>query len=376
MNKVWWIVGGTAFLSAICGSIADGWQGFEQGIVIIVAGLFIILISSWADLVKDKRFIQLQSLLKEDEVGIIRGKFGSTHTYSVWDLVVGDIILLNTGDRVPADCLIVESNGLEAEESRDDETRRVRKSSASYTKENTDCFLFADSFIVKGTCKAVVCCVGTASSRAAEDVLNTDIDTPLQTKMQNLTTHFTKYAIYSSVVIFILNITIMIISVSNAEENGTRIFFSKITRNINYAVILWMTSVPEGLPLAIGMSLAFSVMKMYKDKVLIKKLDAPEKLGCIEEICCGKTGTITSGYMKVTQFHCDRDNNEIIKASRKNTFLNCELSQMALNLVQESILYNCDARVEMEHLTYEATGNATECAFLRFLQDAEIPVHL
>jgi magnesium-transporting ATPase (P-type) len=103
-------------------------------------------------------------------------------------------------------------------------------------------------------------------------------------------------------------------------------------------------------------------------------LDAPEKMGSIEEICCGKTGTITTGNMKVAQFHCEK--NEVIKNTRKNTLLNCELTEPTLRLIQESIMYNCEARIEMDQTTYKPVGNATEVAFLRFLQDAEIPVHL
>ena len=97
-------------------------------------------------------------------------------------------------------------------------------------------------------------------------------------------------------------------------------------------------------------------------------------MGSIEEICCGKTGTMTTGNMKVAQFHLEK--NEIIKNTRKNTLLNCELSERALSLVQESIMYNCESRIEMDKTTYQPVGNSTEVAFLRFLQDAEIPVHL
>lgn len=143
---------------------------------------------------------------------------------------------------------------------------------------------------------------------------------------------------------------------------------------INFAVVLWMVSVPEGLSLTIGISLAFSVMKMYGDKLLVRKLDAPEKMGSIEEICCGKTGTITTANMKVAQFHCEKP--DIIKNTRKNTLLHCELSEVASKLIQESIMYNCEARIEMDQTIYKPVGNSTEVSLLRFLQDAEIPVHL
>jgi P-type E1-E2 ATPase len=81
-----------------------------EGISIIIAGLLMILILTYSDLMKDKRFVSLQSLIKEGSIPVIRGKFGSTHSRSIWDLVVGDVILLSAGDRIPADCLVLESS--------------------------------------------------------------------------------------------------------------------------------------------------------------------------------------------------------------------------------------------------------------------------
>lgn len=120
--------------------------------------------------------------------------------------------------------------------------------------------------------------------------------------------------------------------------------FYKISTQINYAVVLWIVSVPEGLPLAIGVSLAFSVMKMYGDNIIVMR---PETLGIIDEICCGKTGTITTGNMRVEKFHVanefNKENKEgsdqefdvksAKKNSRKNTIFNCQLTDECLTLI-------------------------------------------
>lgn len=74
---------------------------------------------------------------------------------------------------------------------------------------------------------------------------------------------------------------------------------NKLTSLVNIIVVLIVVSIPEGIPLTIGISLAFSVMKMYKEKILVRKLDAPEKMGKITDILCGKTGTLTKNKMKV-----------------------------------------------------------------------------
>jgi Ca2+-transporting ATPase len=300
-------VGATALFSGICSGIAHGWKGLTEGISIIIAGLLMMFILTWSDLVKDKRFVSLQSLIKEGTIPVIRGKFGATHSRSVWDLVVGDVVLLSAGDRIPADLVVLESSDFQVEEKIqiDEGTENDRRKT---NKGVHDPFLYADSLVLKGTCKALVCCVGPVSTRGPkEDKINTDIDTKLQTKLKNLEGHFTTYAVYSSAVIFILMLILLIITLSTydaatAPKNSpgvAGILFSKLASQFNFAVVLWMVSVPEGLSLTIGISLAFSVMKMFNDKLLVRNLDAPEKMGSVEEICFGKTGTITTGNMKV-----------------------------------------------------------------------------
>lgn len=85
------------------------------------------MILTYSDLVKDRRFVSLQSLIKEENIPVIRGKFGATHSRSVWELVVGDIILLSAGDRIPADCLLLESSDLQVEEKIQNEEDQDRR---------------------------------------------------------------------------------------------------------------------------------------------------------------------------------------------------------------------------------------------------------
>jgi magnesium-transporting ATPase (P-type) len=142
---------------------------------------------------------------------------------------------------------------------------------------------------------------------------------------------------------------------------------------LTYAIVIVIVAVPEGLPLAITLSLAYSVMRMKVDGVLVRNLDSPEEMGKVEEVVTGKTGTITKSEMKVDYFYSQ---SLLIKNTRKNTLFNCELFDHVIQLIQESILYNCDARIEMDDKAfYVPVGNGTETGFIRFLQDAEIPVH-
>lgn len=130
---------------------------------------------------------------------------------------------------------------------------------------------------------------------------------------------------------------------------------------------------PEGLPLVITMSLAYSVNLMKNDGLLIKAIDVPEKSASIQEILIGKTGTLTTGNLKITNFYIcghDREN------QRSNSIYNINLPENVLDLVEDSIFFNTDARMEInDESCYQPIGNNTDVALLKFLQDAGIPLH-
>jgi Ca2+-transporting ATPase len=96
-----------AVLSIIPGMIVEPKNGWIEGIFILAALFIQVLITSWNDYVKDSKFIELQSLNREENLPVLRGKRGSMQTVSIWRLVVGDIAQLQPGDKVPADCLVV-----------------------------------------------------------------------------------------------------------------------------------------------------------------------------------------------------------------------------------------------------------------------------
>lgn len=92
----------------------------------------------------------------------------------------------------------------------------------------------------------------------------------------------------------IVVICIQIVSYSDESQLGyAGLLLAKLPSEITLVMVILLVSIPEGLPITVGISMAFSVLKMYKENILVKKLDAPEKLGSIEEIVCGKTGTLT-----------------------------------------------------------------------------------
>jgi len=94
------------------GWIIIGFGGLVEGISIIMAALFIVVVTTLADYVKDRQFVKLKGLILDEVVPCIRGRYGQSMSVNIWSLVVGDVIMLDAGARVPADCLIIESADL------------------------------------------------------------------------------------------------------------------------------------------------------------------------------------------------------------------------------------------------------------------------
>ena len=113
---MWFAIFGTAFLSSVVSVFFLEWKAVWEGISIIIVSLVLIILTAAADYVKDKNYIQLSNNVKNEKVAVIRGKLGATDTISVWDVVVGDVILLETGATVPADCLVIEVQDLQIDE--------------------------------------------------------------------------------------------------------------------------------------------------------------------------------------------------------------------------------------------------------------------
>ena len=148
----------------------------------------------------------------------------------------------------------------------------------------------------------------------------------------------------------------------------------KLVANITISIIMLIVAVPEGLPMTVLLSLAHSVLLMNKhDDILVRDVNSVEQVGLITDLCLGKTGTMTTEKMEVVNFYTQ---NIFVKNSRKNTLLNCELDNQIIDKIVESVVFNSQAHIEMtKNSFYVPVGNGTEVSLIKWLQDAEIPVH-
>jgi len=211
-----------------------------------------------------------------------------------YDLVCGDVVIINTGDVISADGRIIEEEGLEINESSlTGESIAVKKNNKLITEKceisDQKNMLFSGTFCTKGHAKYIVCNVGmeTEIGKIARDLNNI---VPQKSPLQNNLNTFSKYL--SIIILVICGIIFLI----NFYRHGS--FFDSLM----FAVALAVAAIPEALSTIVTIVLAIGTEKMAKENAIVKDLKSVESLGCISVICSDKTGTLTQNNMIVKEF--------------------------------------------------------------------------
>lgn len=174
----------------------------------------------------------------------------------------------------------------------------------------------------------------------------------------------------------VLGTSLVVLFIQKGVDSGLEgdAFVKKLIDCFIVSLILLIVAIPEGLPMTVAISLAYSVLQMNDDdNLLVRDLNAVETVGQITDLCLGKTGTMTTEEMQVVSFYTQ---NMHVLNSRKNTFLNCDLDQSIIEKIVESVVFNSSAYIQMsKNSFYVPVGNGTEVSLIKWLQAAEIPVH-
>ena len=241
-------------------------------------------------------------VLRDGEIKILKSE----------EITVGDVIVFEAGDTVPADCRIIECHSLKAEEAAlTGESVPVNKlidclmlqeGKEDVTLGDRRNMLYNGSTVVYGRGKAVVTGIGmnTEVGRIAQ-ALNTAVaeQTPLQKKMAELSRVLTKLVIWICVIVFLVGIIENI--VFSKESVSLNLFLNIGLDTFIAAIALAVAAIPEGLPAVVTIILSIGVSSMAKRQALIRKLTAVETLGCTNIICTDKTGTLTQNKMTVVE---------------------------------------------------------------------------
>ena len=292
-----------AVISAVTAAVGGENEGYADVIIIMFVVLVNAILGVYQESKAEKAIEALQEIAAATSKVIRDGKL---ITVKSEDIVVGDIVVLEAGDSVPADCRIIECASMKIEESAlTGESVPVTKTADIIDSLGSDDVPLGDrknmcymgSSVAYGRGKAVVVATGmdTEMGKIADALTQAkDEETPLQLKLNQLSKILSFIVLGICVFIFAFDIVRALIVGDNITLSSTLNFFM-------VAVSLAVAAIPEGLAAVVTIVLSIGVTKMSKRNAVIRKLTAVETLGCTQIICSDKTGTLTQNKMTVVE---------------------------------------------------------------------------
>lgn len=328
-----------------------------EGVAILVAVFIVVVVGAGNDYQKERQFARLNAKKEDKELIVVRN--GEQKMISVYDLVVGDILNLQTGDIVSADCILFQGE-VESDESsvtgESDSIRKipVRDAMEAYNSLQQgkdliqDPFLISGSKILSGLGNAVVTAVGensmhgrTMMSLSAEAEI-----TPLTKRLNDLAEGISKYGFLAALLLFIILLIRYGVNLSlggkfhglPSAEKGKKFVDILIT-----SITIVVVAIPEGLPLAVTLALAFATTRMAKNGNLVRVLRSCETMGGATVICSDKTGTLTENRMRITRayFGISSESGELLEAP--NTTDKLDLNPTSREFIVTNIVSNSTA---------------------------------
>ena len=305
-----------AGLSAITTVYQNVAQGANESYADLFIILFVVTVNTLLGILQESKAEQAIDALKEMTAATSKVlRDGAQVVLKSEDMVVGDVVVLEAGDAVPADCRIIDNHSLKVEEAAltgesvpDNKIMDIlmlKENSLDIPLGDRTNMLYSGSTIVYGRGAAVVVATGmdTEMGKIANALNETeDEKTPLQKKMAELSAVLTKLVVGICVFVFAFGVIRALISGNHQDILGV------ILETFIMAVALAVAAIPEGLPAVVTIILSIGVTAMAKRNALIRKLTAVETLGCTQIICSDKTGTLTQNKMTVVdEYTSDKD---------------------------------------------------------------------
>ncbi|CAH1417734.1 unnamed protein product [Lactuca virosa] len=338
-------------------------EGWYEGGSIFVAVFLVIAVSAVSNFRQERQFDKLSKISNNIKIDAIRD--GRRQKILIFDVVVGDVVILNIGDQIPADGLFIDGYSLLV-----DESSMTGESDHIDIDSIRNPFLISGSKVADGHGRMLVVSVGmnTAWGKMMSSVTgDSNEQTPLQARLNKLTSSIGKVGL--AVAFLVLVVMLIRYFTGNTEdEHGNREYNGKrtdtndilnsVTRIFAAAVTIVVVAIPEGLPLAVTLTLAYSMKRMMADQAMVRKLSACETMGSATVICTDKTGTLTMNQMKVTKFWLGLDLIED-NSSNSNT-----IDTQVIGLYHQGIGLNTTGTVYNSGTGIEYSGSPTEKAIL------------
>ena len=327
--------------------LGESMQVFFEPVGIFIAIMLATGLAFLFEYKADKEFMILNQVNDDEPVKVIRNS--KVVEIARKDVVVGDVVILSCGDEIPADGLLLESVSLDVDESTLTGEPLCHKTvdEAHFNKDAT----FPSNAVMKGT-KVMngngvfrVSAVGDATENgkvftAAQ--IDNSVKTPLNEQLERLG-RLISWLSYSVAALVVVG---RIADFMLTEPYTTMTFIAYCLQTVMIAVTLIVVAVPEGLPMAVTLSLAYSMRRMLKTNNLVRKMHACETMGAVTVICTDKTGTLTQNRMTVYEMVCEKLD----------------------DVLYENIALNSTANLDGE----KVIGNPTEGALLLWMRDAGV----
>ena len=296
-----------------------------------------------------KAFEALNKINEDTLIKVIRN--GEPQLIAQKEIVVGDIIMIETGDKIVADGRLFSSNDLSVDESAlTGESLPVKKDAEFVCQKSTPVaeranMLYSGCFVSAGNGQMLVTGVGndTEFGQIAQELSSIEkTTTPLQEKLDKLGKQITVLGASAAAIVFAIEVLQFVM---NGQLNLDTVSDAFIT-----SIVLIVAAVPEGLPTIVAVSLALNIIKMSKENALVKKMIACETIGCVNIICSDKTGTLTENRMTVQKIYTG---GELI-----------DPEQLKDEMLLKNYCINSNANISEEDGSWSFIGNPTEGSLL------------
>ncbi|XP_021992462.1 calcium-transporting ATPase 2, plasma membrane-type isoform X1 [Helianthus annuus] len=342
-----------AFVSLIVGIATEGWpMGAHDGLGIVASILLVVFVTATSDYRQSLQFRDLDKEKKKISIQVTRN--GYRQKLSIYELLPGDIVHLGIGDQVPADGLFLSGFAVSIDES----SLTGESEPVKVNAENP--YLLSGTKVQDGSCKMLVVTVGMRTQWGKLMATLTEggnDETPLQVKLNGVATIIGKIGLLFAIVTFAVLVQKLFASklVEGSQWSWSGDDALLLLEYFAIAVTIVVVAVPEGLPLAVTLSLAFAMKKMMNDKALVRNLAACETMGSATTICSDKTGTLTTNHMTVVKSCiCMNVDSEEIPESAKRI-----LVQSIFTNTGGEVVVNKDGKREI-------LGSPTDTAILEF----------
>lgn len=335
---------------------------------IVIAIFLASFISTISEYGSEKAFEKLQEDASKIKCRVRRN--GKIKEITIDDVVVGDMVLLEAGDKVPADGILIDGDLLVDESSLNGETREIRKEalkSNQIVSEKNMVFRGTVIYGKSGIMKITKVGDNTFYGKIAQELQESTPDSPLKIRLRHLAGIISKIGYVGAFLVSLSYLFSMIVIRNNFDINlikETVTNFPLMTGYILYALTLSVTiivvAVPEGLPMMITLVLSSNMKKMLKSNVMVRKMTGIETAGSLNILFTDKTGTLTKGKMEMLYFM----GNDFKKYHKES-----ELKKYSkyYSIIKKSIIYNNASTYTSDNKTIVG-GNITDRAILKFIE--------